>query len=66
MDANHWRALYRAALLELDLNKLRERVKAADEAIRVRVSREGEIPSDELIALHDAMNALSILKRVRR
>ena len=45
MEANHWRELYRAALLELDLNKLRERVKATDEAIGVRVSLDGEIPS---------------------
>jgi DNA/RNA-binding domain of Phe-tRNA-synthetase-like protein len=66
MDANHWQDLYRAALLELDLNKLRERVKAADEAIRVRVSLDGEIPSDERIALHDAMNALCVLKRAWR
>ncbi|HEY4948879.1 MAG TPA: hypothetical protein VIH88_00970 [Candidatus Acidoferrales bacterium] len=66
MDANHWRELYRAALLELDLNKLRERVKAADEAIRVRVSFDGEIPIDERIALRDAMNALNVLKRARR
>jgi len=66
MDREHWRELYRAALRELDLNKLRERVKAADEAIRVRVSLDGEIPSDERIALHDTINALSILKRARR
>jgi DNA/RNA-binding domain of Phe-tRNA-synthetase-like protein len=66
MDANHWREPYRAALLELDPNKLRERVKAAHEAIGVRVSLDGEIPRDERIALHDAMNALSILKRARR
>jgi len=41
-------------------------VTAADEAIRVRVSRDGEIPRDERIAFRDAMNALAILKRVRR
>lgn len=30
---NHWRELYRAALLELDLDKLGERVSVAEEAI---------------------------------
>lgn len=66
MDGNNWRELYRAALFELDLSKLGERVKAAEEAIRARTSPDGKILSDERLALQDAMNALSILKRTRR
>ncbi len=63
---NRWRELYRAALFELDLGKLGERVKAAEEAIHARTSRDGKILSDERLALQDAMNALSLLKRTRR
>jgi hypothetical protein len=65
-DRNNWRDLYRAALFELDLSKLGERVKAAEEAIHARASLDGKIPSDERIALQDAMNALSLLKRTHR
>jgi hypothetical protein len=66
LDGSHWRGLYRAALLELDLAKLGERMKTAEEAIRVRVSLDGEIPGGERVALQDAMNALSVLKREQR
>ena len=61
-DSGHWRELYRAALFELDLEKLGERVKAAEEAIRARASLNGGILSDERIAIQDAMSALSVLK----
>jgi hypothetical protein len=66
VDGNNWRGLYRAALFELDLSKLGERVKAAEEAIHNRTSLDGKIFSDERIALQDAMNALSLLKRTHR
>jgi hypothetical protein len=33
---NNWRELYRAAILEVDVDKVRERVKAAEEARRMR------------------------------
>ena len=61
-DRPHWLELYRAALLELDLDKLAERVKAAEVAIRARVSLNGEILSDERIAIEDATSALNLLK----
>lgn len=51
LDGSHWRELYRAALLELDLEKLRERVEAAEEAIRARSSRNGGMLSDERTAI---------------
>jgi hypothetical protein len=65
-DRNNWRDLYRAALFELDPSKLAERVKAAEDAIQARASLDGKILSDERIALQDAMNALSLLKRTHR
>jgi hypothetical protein len=61
-DGSHWRELYRAALLELDLEKLAERVDAAEEAIRARASFNGGVLSDERIAIQDAMSALNVLK----
>jgi hypothetical protein len=61
-NSSHWRELYRAALLELDLEKLAERVAAAEEAIRARASLNGGILSDERIAIQDAMSALNVLK----
>jgi hypothetical protein len=61
-DGSHWRELYRAALLELDLGKLGERVAAAEEAIRARASLNGGVLSDERIAIQDAMSALNVLK----
>jgi hypothetical protein len=62
LDGTHWRELYRAALLELDLDKLCERVNAAQEAIRARVSLNGGVLNDERIALQDATSALNVLK----
>ena len=61
VDGSHWRQLYRAALLEPDLDKLGDRVKAAAEAIRSRASLNGVL-NDERIALQDAMSALNILE----
>lgn len=62
LDGSHWRELYRAALFELDLEKLGERVQAAEEAIRARASLNGGILNDERIALQDATSALNVLK----
>ena len=62
MDGGHWRELYRAALLELDLDKLGERVNTAEEAIRARASLNGGILNDERIAIQDAISALNVLK----
>jgi hypothetical protein len=66
VNRNNWRELYRAALFELDISKLGERVKAAEEAIHARTSIDGKILSDERLALQDAMNALNLLKRTQR
>ena len=65
MDGNNWRELYRAALLELDLDKSRDRVKTAEQAIRARTSLDGDIRNDERTAMQDAMSALNVLRRVR-
>jgi hypothetical protein len=52
VDGSHWRELYRAALLELDPDKLGERVKAAKEPISVRSSLSGGVLNDERVAPH--------------
>jgi hypothetical protein len=62
MHGSHWRELYRAALLELDPDRLSERVKAAEEAIRARASLNGGILKEERVALQDATSALNVLK----
>jgi hypothetical protein len=62
VDGSHWRELYRAALLELDLDKLGERVNTAEDAIRARASLNGGILNDERIAIQDAISALNVLK----
>jgi len=62
VNGSHWRELYRAALLELDLDKLGERVKAAEDAISARSSLNRGVPNDERIALRDAMSAMNVLK----
>jgi len=66
LNGDNWQELYLTALLELDLEKLGERVEAAEEAIRSRSSLDGDIPNNERIAIQDAVNALSVLKRERR
>jgi len=63
MIENNWRHLYRAAVLEIDRNKLLNRVKAAEDAIRARASLDGRVSSEERIAIQDAMAALLVLRR---
>jgi hypothetical protein len=58
MVENRWRELYMAAVLEVDRNKLRQRVQAAEDALRARASLDGPIARDERIA-----SALRVLKR---
>jgi hypothetical protein len=65
VNGNNWRELYRAAILEVNMEKMGERVKAVEEAIRARASLDDGIPSEERIAIEDAVSALSILKRER-
>jgi hypothetical protein len=63
MIENNWWEQYRAAVLEIDPNKLRDRVKAAEDAIQARVSLNGQVTSEERIAIRDAMAALLVLRR---
>jgi len=63
MIENNWWELYRAAVLEIDRNKLRDRVVAAEDAIRARASLGGQVCSDERISIQDAMGALLVLRR---
>jgi hypothetical protein len=62
MSANNWWELYRAAVLEIDRNKLRDRVMAAADTIRARASFGGQVSSNERISIQDAMGALLVLR----
>jgi hypothetical protein len=62
MIENNWRELYRAAVLEIDRNKLRDRLNAAEDAIRARASLGREVSSDERISIQDATAALLVLR----
>lgn len=60
----HWEALYRAALLELDREKLPARIRAAEDAIRLRLV---SLASDsdhhgERRAIEDALQNLRVLR----
>jgi hypothetical protein len=50
-------------VLETDRNKVEERVKMAEDAMRARMSLDGEIPGDEWIAIQEALSALRTLKQ---
>jgi hypothetical protein len=63
MIENNWWELYRAAVLEIHRNKLRDRVMAAEDAIRTRASLGGQLSSEERILIQDAMTALLVLRR---
>ena len=63
MIENNWWGLYRAAVLEIDRNKLRDRVLVAEDAIRARASLGGLVSREERISLQDAMGALLVLRR---
>ncbi len=63
MSEIYWRELYKAAVLEVDPEKLEARVQAVEEAIRLRSSLNGQVSSEERAAMQDALNALGILKR---
>jgi hypothetical protein len=58
-----WRALYKAAILELDPKQLEARVKAAEDAISTRVSSGARITREERRSLDDALSVLRALKR---
>ena len=63
MIENNWLTLYRAAVLEIDRNKLRDRVTTAEDAIRTRALLDGQVSSDERTAIEDAMAALLVMRR---
>jgi len=66
VNAQAWKQLYEAAVLELDPVKLQQRIADAEDAIAKRalaVMREGADDRAEREALANAMQALSGLKR---
>ena len=63
MNEYPWWEPYKSAVLETDRNKLKDRVIAAEQAIRERVSLDGQVSSGERIAIQDAMSALQMLRR---
>ncbi|HVB08447.1 MAG TPA: hypothetical protein VNF00_05810 [Candidatus Acidoferrales bacterium] len=67
-EPQRWNELYEAAILELDPRKLIECVRAAEQAIRERLSaleRERSAgTSDERQFMYDALQTLSNLRRI--
>jgi hypothetical protein len=61
-----WRGLLRAALLELDSQKLPQRIKAAQEAIysRMQELRTNAELQDERTGLQDGLSSLRVLARL--
>jgi hypothetical protein len=62
MFENNWRALYKAAVLETDPVKLELRVKTVEQAIRARQSLDGQVSSEERVAMQEALDSLGVLK----
>jgi hypothetical protein len=62
MFENNWRALYKAAVLEIDPVKLELRVKAVEDAIRARQSLDGRVSGEERAAMREALDSLGVLK----
>jgi hypothetical protein len=61
-----WRPQYEAAILETDVFKLLEKIKAAEEAIRRHCeSLDDDSPGSEVIELANAMTTLGTLRRER-
>jgi hypothetical protein len=63
MLESQWRALYRAAILELDPKRLQARITAAEDAIHERASSEARVSREERRELEDALSTLRVLKR---
>ncbi len=60
-DSKEWRELYKAALFELDTNRLPERIAVAEKALVTRARELFRAPGDNIEeeqALDDAMYAL--------
>jgi hypothetical protein len=66
MVEKHWRALYKASVLETDPVKLELSLKAVENAIRARQSLDGQVSSEERAAMKDALDSLGILKIERK
>jgi hypothetical protein len=62
MVENQWRALYRAAILELDPQLLQARVNAAEEAIHARASSGARVSRDERREMEAALSTMRILQ----
>ncbi len=56
-----WQDLYQATLLELDRDKLLQRIELAEDAIRERAAT--RVNMQELQAMQDALRALGLLRR---
>jgi hypothetical protein len=64
MHESNWQELYKAALLELDPEKVNERVDAARRAVHQRLTAEDEtITHEEYEKLDDALRKLYLLTR---
>ena len=64
-ETRHWREFYKSAILEVDLNKLPERIAEAEKALVERARELFQKPGDnieEKQALDDAMYALHALR----
>jgi hypothetical protein len=62
MVESQWRALYRAAILELDPQLLQARVNAAEEAIHARASSGARVSRDERREMEAALSTMRILQ----
>jgi hypothetical protein len=62
MSENHWRALYQAAVFEIDPEKVGDRAKAAELAINAHVFSDYQhISRDERADMQHALSALGVL-----
>ncbi|MGA8556210.1 MAG: hypothetical protein WB630_17485 [Candidatus Acidiferrales bacterium] len=63
MPENRWRALYQAAVFEVDLLKIGARAEAAELAINAHVFADYQhISRDERADMQHALSALGVLK----
>lgn len=66
VSESSWRKEYEEALGEVNFEKLKARVKAAEDAIKSRAaSLNGQDFTDEHLAIEDALSQLKLLKRIQ-
>ena len=65
MQQEQWQTLYEEAVLETDRDKLKERIRLAEEAIAARSSLDGQVSHEERVVLEDSQHMLQVLKRER-